>query len=163
MKVVSGLSNIESAGLRNSAVTLGTFDGVHLGHRKIIEILLKISGENHLNSTLVTFFPHPQMVLGKRGPVELLTTFDEKMRLLEASGVDRVVVLDFNRQLASFPPRDFVAEILIKKLDMKALVFGYDHAFGKDRAGIEIFWRKWPRSTISNSPWSRSTESTACS
>lgn len=145
MKVVSGLNNIESAGLKNTAVTLGTFDGVHLGHRKIIDTLLNISRENSLNSTLVTFVPHPQLVLGKRGPVELLTTFDEKMKLIEATGINTVIVLDFNRQLASYPPRDFVREILIKKLDMKALVFGYDHAFGKDRAGNRDLLEKMAR------------------
>lgn len=135
MKVISGLSNIESAGLRNVAATLGTFDGVHLGHRKIIETLLRIGAEQNLNPILVTFNPHPQLVLGKKGPTEILTTFDEKMRLLEDTRIETVVVLEFNRQLASYPPEDFVREILLKKLDMKALVFGYDHAFGKDRAG----------------------------
>jgi riboflavin kinase/FMN adenylyltransferase len=135
MKVVSGLNNIELAGLRQVAATLGTFDGVHLGHRKIIETLLEIARDQKLNSTLITFKPHPQMVLGKRGPTELLTTFDEKLKLLQNTGVTTVVVLDFNRQLASYPPEDFVKEILIKKMGMRALVFGYDHAFGKDRAG----------------------------
>ncbi len=135
MKVISGLSNIESAGLRNVAATLGTFDGVHLGHRKIIETLLRIGAEQNLNPILVTFNPHPQLVLGKKGPTEILTTFDEKMRLLEDTRIVTLVVLEFNRQLASYPPEDFVREILLKKLDMKALVFGYDHAFGKDRAG----------------------------
>ncbi|UCE65511.1 MAG: bifunctional riboflavin kinase/FAD synthetase [Candidatus Zixiibacteriota bacterium] len=135
MKVVSGLNNIESAGLKNVAATLGTFDGVHLGHRKIIETLMKIGVEQKLNATLITFKPHPQLVLGKRGPIELLTTFEEKMKLLENTGIDTVVVLEFNSQLASYPPEDFIKEILIKKLDMRALVFGYDHAFGKDRAG----------------------------
>ena len=135
MKVISGLNNIESSGLKNAAVTLGTFDGVHLGHRKIIDTLLKISGDQNLNPTLITFKPHPQVVLGKKGPVELLTTFEEKIGLLEQAGIETVVVLEFNRQLASYPPEDFVKEILIKKLDMKALVFGYDHAFGKNRSG----------------------------
>jgi riboflavin kinase/FMN adenylyltransferase len=136
MKVISGLNNIENAGLKNAAITLGTFDGVHLGHKKIIGTLLEVSREKGLNPTLMTFYPHPQLVLGKKkGPVELLTTFDEKMTLLENAGVETVVVLEFNRQLASYPPEDFVKEILIKKLDMKALVFGYDHAFGKNRAG----------------------------
>ncbi len=146
MKVVSGLNNIESAGLKDVAATLGTFDGVHLGHRKIIETLIKIGIEQNLNPVLVTFKPHPQLVLGKRGPTELLTTFEEKMKLLEDTGIDTVVVLEFNRQLASYPPEDFVNEILIKKLDMKALVFGYDHAFGKDRAGNRELLEKMARS-----------------
>jgi len=146
MKVVSGLNNLESAGLRDVAATLGTFDGVHLGHRKIIKTLIKIGAEQNLNPALVTFKPHPQLVLGKRGPTELLTTFDEKLRLLEDTGIETVVVLEFNRQLASYPPEDFVNEILIKKMDMKALVFGYDHAFGKDRAGNRELLEKMARS-----------------
>jgi len=145
MKVVSGLNNIELAGLRKVAATLGTFDGVHLGHRKIIKTLIEIANDQKLNSTLITFKPHPQMVLGRRGPTELLTTFDEKLKLLATTGVSTVVVLDFNRQLASYPPEDFVNEILIKKMDMRALVFGYDHAFGKDRAGNRELLEKMAR------------------
>ena len=135
MKVVNGLSELEKSGLHNSAVTMGTFDGVHLGHKKIIETLLALSRDMKLHSVLVTFEPHPQLVLGKRGPIEILTTLEEKLDLLNSVGVETVVILEFNRQLASYPPEDFVREILIEKIDMKALVIGYDHAFGKNRAG----------------------------
>jgi len=135
MKVISGLNNLESSNLQNTAVTIGTFDGVHLGHLKIIETLLQISRSRDLKSVLVTFNPHPQMVLGKRGPTELLTSLDEKLELLKKTGIDTVIVLEFNKQLALYPPEDFVGDILLNKIGMKALVFGYDHAFGKDRAG----------------------------
>jgi riboflavin kinase / FMN adenylyltransferase len=135
MKVIYGLSELEGAGLKNCAVTLGTFDGVHVGHRKIIATLLEMSRERGLHPVLVTFNPHPQIVLGKRGPTEILTTLDEKLDLLSSTGIGTVVVLEFNRQLASFPPETFVRDILIGSTDMKALVIGYDHAFGRDRAG----------------------------
>jgi riboflavin kinase / FMN adenylyltransferase len=135
MKVIFGLSELESSNLKNSAVTLGTFDGVHVGHRKIISTLLDLSQEKSLHPALVTFDPHPQIVLGKRGPTELLTTLDEKLELLSTTGIETVVVLEFNRQLASFPPETFVRDILIRSTNMKALVIGYDHAFGHDRAG----------------------------
>ncbi len=135
MKVISGLNQLETEGLSDVAATIGTFDGVHPGHRKIIDTLLRVADEQKLRSTLVTFNPHPQIVLGTRGPVEILTTLEEKLELLASTGIDTVVVLDFNKQLASYPPEDFVREVLIKKLGMKALVFGYDHAFGKNRAG----------------------------
>jgi riboflavin kinase / FMN adenylyltransferase len=135
MKVISGLTELQNSGLKNTAVTLGTFDGVHVGHRKIIDALNEICREKKLNSVLVTFHPHPQLVLGKRGPIELLTTRDEKLELLSTTGIGTVVVLDFNRQLASYPPESFVREILIDKMKMKSLVIGYDHAFGRDRAG----------------------------
>jgi riboflavin kinase/FMN adenylyltransferase len=135
MKVIYGLSELEHHGMPNSAVTMGTFDGVHLGHRRIISTLLEVSRQRGLHPALVTFNPHPQIVLGKRGPIEILTTLEEKIDLLSATGILTVVVLDFNRQLASYPPEEFVREILLEKIKMKALVIGYDHAFGKDRAG----------------------------
>ncbi|MEE9555219.1 MAG: bifunctional riboflavin kinase/FAD synthetase [candidate division Zixibacteria bacterium] len=135
MKVISGLDRLESEVFSNVAATIGSFDGVHLGHRRIISTLLKISEEENLIPTLVTFEPHPQLVLGKRGPVEILTTLDEKLDILESSGIETVIVLEFNRQLASYPPEEFVRHILLEKMDTKALVIGYDHHFGKDRAG----------------------------
>ncbi|HBC46499.1 MAG TPA: riboflavin biosynthesis protein RibF [candidate division Zixibacteria bacterium] len=135
MKVIYGLTELEAAQFTNTAVTLGTFDGVHVGHRKIIATLLEVSRERNLHSVLVTFDPHPQVVLGKRGPTELLTTLEEKLELLETSGIETIVILDFNRQLASFPPETFVRDILLDDMNMKALVIGYDHAFGKDRVG----------------------------
>jgi len=135
MRVISGLSELETIGLKNVATTLGTFDGVHAGHRKIISTLREIGQERDLEPVLVTFHPHPQIVLGKRGPTELLTTLEEKLKLLEGTNIGTVVILDFNRQLASYAPENFVREILIQKMGMKAFVIGYDHAFGKDRSG----------------------------
>jgi riboflavin kinase/FMN adenylyltransferase len=142
MKVISGLDRLESAGISDTVATIGTFDGVHLGHKRIIEVMLEKSRTMNLRSTLVTFHPHPQMVLGKRGPMEVLTTLDEKLELLRATGIGMVIVLDFNRQLASYPPEDFVRKILIKRLGIKALVIGYDHCFGKDRAGNSALLEK---------------------
>ncbi len=142
MKVISGLSQLELTNISDVAATIGTFDGVHLGHKRIIEVLLEKGRHMNLQSALVTFNPHPQMVLGKRGPTEILTTLDEKLELLRATGIEIVIVLDFNRQLASYPPEDFVREILIKRLGMKALVIGYDHGFGKDRAGDSALLEK---------------------
>ena len=135
MKVINGLSELKKSSLHLSAVTMGTFDGVHQGHRKIIEILLAVSHQKDLHPVLVTFEPHPQFVLGKRGPIEILTTFDEKLDLLAKTDIETVVVLEFNKQLSSFPPEEFVLDIFIGQMDMKALVIGYDHAFGKNRAG----------------------------
>jgi riboflavin kinase/FMN adenylyltransferase len=135
MKVVSGLDKLEAEKFSNVATTIGSFDGVHLGHKRIIETLCGISGKLGLKPTLITFEPHPQLVLGKRGPVEILTTLEEKLALLSPLGLDTVIVLEFNCQLASYPPEDFVRHILKDKLDMQALVIGFDHHFGKDRSG----------------------------
>lgn len=142
MKVISGIDGLESTRISGVAATMGTFDGVHLGHKKIIEVLEQTGEELDLQTVLITFDPHPQIVLGKRGPVEILTTLDEKLELLRGTGIDTVVVLEFNRQLSSYPPRDFVREILIRRLGMKALVIGYDHAFGKNRSGNGVLLKE---------------------
>jgi len=135
MKVVCGLDKIEAEGFSNVAATIGSFDGLHLGHRKIIAALTEKARAMNLEPVLVTFEPHPQLVLGKRGPIEVLTTLEEKLEILEKTEIKTVVVLEFNSQLASFPPEEFVNHILRDKLDMKALVIGFDHHFGKDRSG----------------------------
>jgi riboflavin kinase/FMN adenylyltransferase len=135
MKVIYGISELETSGLSDVITTLGSFDGVHAGHVRIIATVNEFASEHKLTPVLLTFHPHPQLVLGKRGPTELLTTLEEKLRLFERAGVENVVILDFNRQLASYPPENFVREILIAKMGMKALVIGYDHAFGRDRSG----------------------------
>jgi len=135
MKEISGLNELESARLKDTAATLGTFDGVHMGHKQIIAKVLEVAREKHLQSTLITFDPHPQMVLGKKGPIEILTTLQEKLELLKLTGIENIIVIEFNRQLASYPPEDFVREILLSKVGMKALVVGHDHAFGRNRSG----------------------------
>lgn len=135
MKVVSGIDKLDTEKFSGLAVTIGSFDGVHLGHRRIISTLVEKSRKMNLECALITFEPHPQLVLGRRGPVEILTTLQEKLEIIGNLGIDTVIVLEFNRQLASYPPEEFVNHILLEKLNMKALVIGYDHHFGKDRAG----------------------------
>ena len=135
MRVISGIADIQNAGLQDTAVTIGTFDGVHLGQHKIVSSLITVAEENELQPLLITFEPHPQMVLKTRGPIEILTVLEEKLNLLAAAGVETVIVLEFDKKLATLTPDDFVNEILIKKLNMKALVIGYDHAFGRNRSG----------------------------
>lgn len=122
---------------KNSVITTGTFDGVHLGHLKIIgqvkDEAARIGGE----SVLVTFFPHPRMILQGRypGELKLLNTFDEKMALLEKTGVDHVVVVPFSREFSETEPDDYIADFLVKKLKAKCVVTGYDHHFGRNRQG----------------------------
>jgi riboflavin kinase/FMN adenylyltransferase len=145
MRVISGINELDNAGLTNVVTTLGSFDGVHAGHQRIIATLHDFARDRKLPAVLLTFHPHPQLVLGNRGPTELLTTLEEKLQLLERSGVENVVILDFNRQLASFPPENFVREVLLGKMGMKALVIGYDHAFGKDRSGNKELLEKMSR------------------
>lgn len=122
--------------LSNAVVTIGTFDGVHLGHQKIIAQLkaqaVVIDGE----TVIVTFYPHPRKVVHKeQKPLYLLNTLSEKLHLLEHYGVDNVIVVPFNDRFASQTAEQYVEDFLIGKLHPKVIIIGYDHKFGKDRLG----------------------------
>ncbi|HTF03005.1 MAG TPA: bifunctional riboflavin kinase/FAD synthetase [Bacteroidia bacterium] len=118
-----------------AVVTTGTFDGVHLGHQRIIrqlhETAEKIKGE----TVILTFFPHPRMVLFPNTEQLLLNTLDEKIALLEKMGVDHLVIHPFTREFSMLGSQEFIESILVKGLATKRLVIGYDHHFGKDREG----------------------------
>lgn len=119
----------------NTALTIGTFDGVHRGHRVILEELLRVAGGLKGRSMVLTFDPHPQEVLRKTGEgVPILTPIDIKLELLESLGVDGVIVVPFTREFAATPWREFVAS-LIDKVGLAHMVVGHDHAFGKNREG----------------------------
>jgi len=135
MEIIEGLNNISEKSA--SVITIGTFDGIHLGHLKILEKVLQVAKKSGLQSTLVTFKTHPKVVLNNslNDSVKLLASTDEKLEILDNLGIDKVVVVDFNTDIANFTYQDFVEKILIQKLDMKHLVIGHDHAFGKGRAG----------------------------
>jgi riboflavin kinase/FMN adenylyltransferase len=133
MKIIKGIDELHSEA--PCAVTLGTFDGVHRGHRSIIEKLIAVARERQLQTTLLTFDPHPRQVLLGPDRVKLLTTTEEKLRLLQKFDLHCIAVLDFTRSFAEIPYRRFVREILLERLNMKALVIGYDHNFGKNGEG----------------------------
>jgi len=117
-------------------VTIGTFDGLHLGHRKIIGKLLEIKAKTGLQTLVLTFDPHPRKVLfPAQNDLKLLTKTDEKLHLLQAMGVDICVVFPFSREFAEINPEVYIQEILVKNLKAKYLVIGYDHRFGKNRLG----------------------------
>jgi riboflavin kinase/FMN adenylyltransferase len=117
-----------------SVLTVGTFDGVHLGHQAIIRYLNERAAKVGGCSVVVSFDPHPrEVVLGKHVP--LLTTLEERGDLLEAFGIDRFVVLPFTRDLSNLSPRDYVEQVLIETIGLREIVIGYDHRFGRDRAG----------------------------
>jgi len=118
-------------------LTVGSFDGVHLGHQQIIKQLNALSGDSNSLEVLVTFHPHPKEVLSPAGDrsVELLTPLEEKLRLLEKLGLPVITVLPFTREFSKTGYREFVTNILIKKLKMKKMVIGHDHTFGRNREG----------------------------
>ena len=122
--------------VKNAVVTIGTFDGVHIGHRKIIfrinEIARQINGE----SVLMTFFPHPRMVLHPEdNSIKLLNTLNERIELLEQAGIDHLLIIPFTAEFAETSSEDFIRQVLVEKLGTKKLVIGYDHHFGKNREG----------------------------
>jgi len=139
MEIIWNINNLTT--IQPSILTLGTFDGVHLGHQEIIARLNKISETSTGKSTLITFEPHPQLVIPRadRPIIGLLTTIEEKLDLLQAAGLDRLVIANFTQEFAATEPESFIKEILLKKLALKHIVIGHDHAFGRGRAGrIEL-------------------------
>lgn len=121
----------------NTILTVGTFDGVHLGHQKVLSELLRISSQESLRGLVVTIHPHPQIVLQKpdKRPVSLLTTIEERLALFEKFGVQDALILNFTREFAQTPPVDFIKNYLIDKIGLGKILIGYDHMFGKDRGG----------------------------
>jgi riboflavin kinase/FMN adenylyltransferase len=123
-----------SAG-RGSVVTVGTFDGVHLGHHAVLEEIAARGAASGRLSTLVTFEPHPLDVVNPAAAPPRLTTSDERMEAVATSAVERMVVLHFDHAMAKLSPEDFVERVLIARCDMRELVIGHDHGFGRGRAG----------------------------
>jgi len=120
-------------------VTLGSFDGVHLGHQAIIKRIIEKSKGKKRMGVVVTYEPHPQSVVAPHDAPNLLTLLDEKLALLEKLGVEETVVMNFDEQLREYSAEEFVEKILVRKLNIGDLVVGDDHAFGKNRAGkIEL-------------------------
>jgi riboflavin kinase/FMN adenylyltransferase len=122
--------------IKNAVVTTGTFDGVHTGHRVIISRINQIAKEIGGESVIITFYPHPQLVLHpEEKNIFVLNTEEEKISLLENYGIDHLIIIPFTKEFAAISYLDFIKKILIDKLHVKRLVIGYDHHFGKERKG----------------------------
>jgi riboflavin kinase/FMN adenylyltransferase len=119
--------------LKPTVVTIGTFDGVHLGHQKIIERLKTIAKEKGLKSVILTFFPHPRMVLQSGVDIKLLNTIEERQDILSRLGVDYLVIKKFTKDFAKLSAEHYVKEFLVDGLNAKYIIVGYDHRFGKNR------------------------------
>lgn len=121
---------------KNPVITIGTFDGVHLGHRKVIDQLNQIAAKNNGESVIFTFYPHPRLVVSKEeSNLRLITTLEEKTARLEEAGVDQLVVYPFDENFAALSYREFIKKILIDKMGMHTLVVGHDHRLGRNREG----------------------------
>ena len=131
MKIFNNIQSYSSE--KESILTIGTFDGVHIGHNKILTKLVEESKKNNLSSLIMTFFPHPRMVLQKSQEIKMIDTIDEKIHLFEKTGVDNLIIQPFDENFSKIRAKEFVEEILVKKLKIKYIIIGYDHRFGKDR------------------------------
>jgi len=128
---VQSISNYDKA--HPTAITIGTFDGVHIGHRKILERLINNAKVLELKSTVLTFFPHPRMVLQKDVSIKLLNTIDEKIKIMEELGIDYLIVHPFTKEFSRLSATQFVRDILVNDLKTKKIIIGYDHRFGRNR------------------------------
>lgn len=141
MQVLRDIKEIEFN--KRSHLTIGTFDGIHLGHQKIITDVVQSSDAEGLRSVLITFYPHPQMIVkSDRAPLQLLTPMDEKLEQLQQLKLDTVLIIPFSAELADTEPKVFVEKYLIKHIGVHHFSVGFDHAFGKDREGGESLLRE---------------------
>ena len=132
METIQNISHFNDIQFQ-TVTTIGTFDGVHLGHRKILERLTNNAKKTGLKSTVLTFFPHPRMVLQKDVDIKLLNTLEEKTQILETLGLDYLIVHPFTKEFSRLSATDFVNDILVNGLKTKKIIIGYDHRFGRNR------------------------------
>jgi riboflavin kinase/FMN adenylyltransferase len=118
---------------KKTILTLGTFDGVHIGHKKILEKLNQNTENGKYESLVLTFFPHPRMVLQEKSEIKLLNTISEKSKLLEASGIENLVIHPFNESFSRLTAEEFVHSILVDQFHIQKIIIGHDHRFGRNR------------------------------
>lgn len=134
MQVYHKLS--EFTALSHAVVTSGTFDGLHIGHQKILKSLNEVAKQKKGESVVLTFWPHPRMVVSRDSQqLKLITTIDEKIALFEKLGIDHLLVVPFTREFSELSAEKYIQEVLINTIGTKTLVIGYDHRFGKNREG----------------------------
>lgn len=141
----------------NSVLTLGTFDGVHLGHQEIIRRVVDCSKKENLRNFIITFHPHPRKVINPELKIKLLTTQDEQIKILEQLGVEHLLIINFTKEFSELAPEEFIENYLIRKVGLKKIVLGYDHHFGKARGGdvnlLKQFSQKFNFSIIQIEPY----------
>jgi riboflavin kinase / FMN adenylyltransferase len=134
MKIYNHIDEFKA--IKNAVVTIGTFDGVHIGHQKILGRLKELAQQINGESVILTFFPHPRMILHPEDlNLKMITTMAEKARLLEQAGIDHLIITPFTRDFSNQTPEDYIKKVLVERIGTKKIVIGYDHRFGKDRQG----------------------------
>lgn len=134
MKIYHNLSDFKK--IDNAIVTIGTFDGVHFGHQKIIKQLVEKAKADNGESVILTFFPHPRMIIDPENQdLKMINTINEKAEILKSLGVDHLIITPFTRDFSNQLPEDYIRNTLVNNIGTKHIIIGYDHRFGKDRSG----------------------------
>lgn len=134
MKLIEGIENISDP-FHNAVITIGNFDGVHLGHQALFHEVIERAAEIQGTSLAMTFEPHPVRVLQQNGHPPLITLYEQKIELIERTGIDVLICVPFTRAFAAIPAKEFLEDILIRRIGMKVFVVGGDYAFGRNREG----------------------------
>ncbi len=134
MKIYRNLDEFKA--LDYAIVTIGTFDGVHVGHQKILNKLTELAKDNTGETVLLTFFPHPRLIINPDDDsLRLINDIEEKVERLALAGIDHLIITPFTRDFSNQTPEEYISEVLVNKIGCKKIVIGYDHHFGKDRKG----------------------------
>jgi riboflavin kinase/FMN adenylyltransferase len=133
MRIYQDLSEVSPN--KNTVLTLGTFDGVHLGHRKIIDEVVKKAALLQGRSFLITFYPHPRKIISRANNIELLSTSSEKVKMVESLGIENMLIVKFTKEFSQLGPDKFIEKYIVDGIGAKEVVIGYDHHFGKGRGG----------------------------
>ncbi len=132
MRIFNSINDFTTS--KKTIVTLGTFDGVHIGHKAILDTICKAALQEDLESVILTFFPHPRLIVSDNYDIKLLNTIDEKSVLLEKLGIQNFIIHPFDKTFSELTPREFVTQVLVGKLNIQKIIIGHDHKFGKNRA-----------------------------
>jgi len=133
MKIHRGVENLPY--INNPVLTIGTYDGVHLGHKMILNRIQDIADSIDGESVMLTFVPHPRLVLYPHNPLFLISTLEEKLSLLSRLGLDHVVIMPFTKEFSSITAEDYIEKVLVENFHPSYIVVGYDHRFGRERKG----------------------------
>lgn len=131
LKIFHSIKDFSSS--KKTILTLGTFDGVHIGHKKILEKVIQNTLDEKYESLVLTFFPHPRMILQERSEIKLLNTISEKVSLLEKLGIQNLVIHPFDETFSRLTAEEFVKTVLVEKFEIHKIIIGYDHRFGRNR------------------------------
>jgi riboflavin kinase/FMN adenylyltransferase len=131
LKLFHSINDFQST--KKTILTLGTFDGVHIGHKKILEKITQNTQDGKYESLVLTFFPHPRMVLQEKSEIKLLNTIAEKTKLLENTGIENLVIHPFNESFSRLTAEEFVSSILVNQFHIQKIIIGHDHRFGRNR------------------------------